>query len=54
MNTQTEINSIINTVKLYDPHVNSNQITKAYEFSKNAHEGQGRSSGKPYFTHCVS
>lgn len=26
-------------------------IKKAYEFSKNAHEGQKRYSGEPYFTH---
>ncbi|SVE55496.1 uncharacterized protein METZ01_LOCUS508350, partial [marine metagenome] len=26
----------------------------AYCFSKNAHDGQLRRSGKPYFTHCAS
>ena len=53
MNTQTEINSIINTVKLYDPHVNSNQITKAYEFSKKAHDKQIRASGVPFLEHPI-
>ena len=29
-------------------------IYDAYNFGKNAHEGQKRKSGKPYFTHCVA
>lgn len=28
-------------------------IEKAYNFSKEAHEGQLRNSGEPYFNHCV-
>jgi len=27
-------------------------VTKAYDFSQKAHEGQKRYSGSPYFTHC--
>src|SRR3989338_11078178 len=27
-------------------------ITRAYNFSQNAHKGQGRFSGEPYFTHA--
>ena len=26
-------------------------VEKAYEFAKNAHEGQKRASGEPYFSH---
>ena len=29
-------------------------VWDAYKFSKNAHEGQLRRSGEPYFTHCSS
>ena len=29
-------------------------IYDAYSFGKNAHEGQKRKSGKPYFTHCMA
>ncbi|MDX9866089.1 MAG: HD domain-containing protein, partial [Anaerolineaceae bacterium] len=29
-------------------------ITRAYEFSKQAHEDQKRASGQPYITHCVA
>lgn len=28
-------------------------ITKAYEFAQNAHSGQYRASGEPYYLHCV-
>jgi len=31
----------------------SELVTKAYEFSQKAHEGQKRYSGAPYFTHCA-
>ena len=29
-------------------------IYDAYSFGKNAHEGQKRKSGEPYFTHCIA
>ena len=31
-----------------------NFIWEAFKFSNNAHEGQKRRSGEPYFTHCAS
>ena len=30
-----------------------NQLWKAYNSSKEAHEGQMRRSGEPYFNHCI-
>ena len=36
------------------PKVNLDQIIKAYEYSKKAHEGQKRRSGEPYITHPLS
>ncbi len=29
-------------------------ITRAYELAQNAHEGQNRASGEPYFHHCLA
>lgn len=29
-------------------------IRRAYEFAQKAHEGQKRSSGEPYFNHCIA
>ena len=34
--------------------VDREMITHAYEFAKQAHEGQKRASGQPYITHCVA
>jgi GTP diphosphokinase / guanosine-3',5'-bis(diphosphate) 3'-diphosphatase len=34
--------------------VDREMITRAYEFAKQAHEGQKRASGQPYITHCVA
>ena len=48
-----EIDTIINSVKSYDPNVNSDQILKAYEFSKKAHSKQIRASGVPYLEHPI-
>ena len=28
-------------------------LTRAYNWAKNAHEGQTRAEGIPYFTHCI-
>ena len=48
-----EIESIINSVKSYDPNVNWKQILKAYEFSKKSHSRQIRASGDPYLEHPI-
>lgn len=48
-----EISNIIDTIKLYDPHVKKDQIIKAYEFSKRAHDKQTRASGDPFFEHPI-
>ena len=48
-----EIETIISSVKTYDPNVNSDQILKAYEFSKKVHSKQKRASGVPYLEHPI-
>ena len=48
-----QIESIINSIKTYDPNVNSDQILKAYEFSKKVHSKQIRASGVPYLEHPI-
>ena len=48
-----DISSIIEKIKVYDPKVNSDQILKAYEFSKKAHFKQIRASGAPFFEHPI-
>lgn len=38
----------------YNPNAKIDIIKKAYDFAKNAHEGQKRESGKPFFSHPAS
>ena len=47
------IDSLLQKLKKNQPKANINQIIKAYEFSKKAHEGQKRRSGEDYITHPV-
>jgi GTP pyrophosphokinase len=47
------IKSFLEEIRSYNPKANLNIIKKAFEFSKKAHKGQKRDSGKPYFTHPV-
>ncbi|NLY10589.1 MAG: bifunctional (p)ppGpp synthetase/guanosine-3',5'-bis(diphosphate) 3'-pyrophosphohydrolase [Firmicutes bacterium] len=46
-----DLKVLIEQVTKYYPSVNHDLIRRAYEFSKNAHEGQLRESGEPYFEH---
>ncbi|MDN5293419.1 MAG: diphosphokinase / guanosine-3,5-bis(diphosphate) 3-diphosphatase [Eubacteriales bacterium] len=47
----TDINTLLNRVKGYNPNADLDFIRRAYEFAAKAHEGQYRSSGEPYITH---
>lgn len=42
---------LVEKVKSYDPQVNEALITKAYDYSEQAHSDQTRASGDPYFMH---
>lgn len=43
----------LNSVKDFNPNANIKQISKAYDFSKNAHAGQKRASGDEFFSHSL-
>jgi GTP diphosphokinase / guanosine-3',5'-bis(diphosphate) 3'-diphosphatase len=45
------LNDIIDRVHAYHPGADIELIRRAYVFSANAHQGQVRKSGEPYFTH---
>ncbi len=49
----TDVEDLISRIRAYNPHTNADMIRDAYAFGKEAHEGQFRSSGEPYFTHPV-
>lgn len=44
---------LLKKMKAYTPDLDENQITAAYDFAKEKHEGQTRVSGEPYYTHPV-
>ena len=41
-------------LKAYNPQSDSDMIRRAYAFGEEAHAGQTRTSGEPYFTHPVA
>lgn len=45
------LESLLERIKSYYPEADFALVTKAYNFSKQAHEGQFRDSGEPYFNH---
>lgn len=50
---KTDLNEIISKVPQFQEN-DKELIKKAYDFAKNAHEGQLRKSGEPYFTHVFA
>lgn len=48
------IDSLIEKVKHYDPHVDVDMLRFAYEFAAQAHEGQFRKTGEPYIVHPLA
>lgn len=49
-----DLGALIDRVKTYHPGADIPLLEKAYAYSQQAHEGQKRKSGEPYFTHPVS
>ena len=46
-----QLSALIAKVKKFHPQDDLDMIERAYHFANNAHAGQTRKSGKPYFTH---
>ena len=51
---QNALEDLIGRIRAYDPFVDAERLTKAYELGDKAHEGQLRASGEAYFTHPIS
>ena len=45
------LDKLIEKVESYNPNVDKELLTKAYNFGKKAHEGQYRNSGEEFFIH---
>ncbi|MYA71507.1 bifunctional (p)ppGpp synthetase/guanosine-3',5'-bis(diphosphate) 3'-pyrophosphohydrolase [Candidatus Poribacteria bacterium] len=47
------VKSLIRQIQTYNPDADVELLERCYRFAQEAHEGQKRKSGEPYFTHCV-
>jgi GTP pyrophosphokinase len=52
--TITDLDQLINRVRSYNPDADVGLVSRAYEFSAKAHEGQIRQSGEPYLQHPLA
>lgn len=49
----TTSTDLIKQMQAYNPQLDGKDIDSAFEYAKEKHEGQTRSSGEPYYTHPV-
>ena len=47
------VKSLISQIQTYNPDAEVELLERCYRFSQEAHKGQRRKSGEPYFTHCL-
>ena len=47
------IKSLVNQIQAYNPDAEVELLERCYRFAQEAHKGQQRKSGEPYFTHCL-
>ena len=50
----TELNTLLNSLNKEFTAEDLALISKAYHFSQEAHQGQKRASGDPFFSHCLA
>ncbi|MDX1508897.1 MAG: hypothetical protein R3358_11500, partial [Woeseiaceae bacterium] len=48
------LRQLLDTLETYLTEEQLEQVTAAYEFGAEAHEGQRRKTGEPYITHPVA
>ena len=46
-----QLNALLNKIRHYHPDDDLDLVSRAFYFARDAHAGQKRKSGKPYFTH---
>lgn len=47
------LKSLITQIQAYNPDAEVELLDRSYHFAQDAHKGQRRKSGEPYFTHCA-
>lgn len=53
-NSEHTYEALVARVKEYNPKMNFEKLTKAYELASRAHEGQLRNTGEPYIIHPIA
>lgn len=51
---KSDKNALLTKIQQYYPEADLKQVADAFDFAANAHDGQTRSNGEPYFTHCIA
>lgn len=49
-----QLEQLIEKIRLYDPTTDVTSVRDAFTYAEEAHRGQARANGEPYFNHCVS
>jgi len=47
------VDPLLMQIRLYNPNSDEDLLIRAFEYGREAHEGQFRKSGEPYFTHPI-
>ena len=47
------LKSLISQIQTYNLDAEVELLERCYRFAQDAHKGQRRKSGQPYFTHCA-
>ena len=47
------VKSLITQIQAYNPEAEVELLERCYRFAEEAHKGQKRKSGEPYFSHCA-
>src|SRR5512138_2869100 len=50
----TTVQELVNQIQGYNPQSDAGRIRRAFELACSAHDGQKRSTGDPYITHCLA
>ena len=53
-NAEHTFEALVARVKEYNPKMDFDKLTRAYELAKRAHEGQLRNTGEPYIIHPIA
>ncbi len=48
------VDNLCSKIRVYDPSVDTEKLGRAFNFAMEAHDGQSRASGEPYFTHPIA